>query len=137
VTETPAEVVIDASAAIRGLVGSSEEGAGVVRAIIGGETSAHAPDLIVAEVTNALRQAVRVGGWGMRDAELALSVFLAWPLTIQACAPIAPAALTLALERQLSAYDALYATLAQALHVPLVTADRRLAGAVADSVLVE
>ena len=47
-----------------------------------------------------------------------------------------PAALELAATRRLSGYDALYVVLAEALEVPLVTADRRLAELVPDAVLV-
>ena len=46
-------------------------------------------------------------------------------------------ALALAAEHRVTVYDASYAALAQALHCPLVTADRRLARALATTGLVE
>jgi predicted nucleic acid-binding protein len=45
------------------------------------------------------------------------------------------AAMTVALERGLSVYDAAYVVLAEALDAPLVTADRRLADATKQAVL--
>lgn len=133
----PAEVVLDASVAVRGLVGGSEAANQVVDAVLAGETSAYAPDLIVAEVTNALRARVDAAGWSRGDARDALDVFLAWPLTVLPCAKTAPAALEIAVARDLTAYDAFYAALAAALEAPLLTADRRLAEAVPGSMLVQ
>jgi predicted nucleic acid-binding protein len=49
--------------------------------------------------------------------------------------PGLPSAVELAATRRLSAYDAFYAFLAEALDVPLVTADRRLAKLVPGTVL--
>jgi predicted nucleic acid-binding protein len=51
-------------------------------------------------------------------------------------AALAPAALSAAIGLELSAYDAAYAALAEALDTVLVTADRRLAGAVPRAELV-
>lgn len=128
--------MLDASVAVRGLVGESQDAARVADAVLAGRTSAYAPDLIVAEVTNALRVRVGTAGWLARDAAAALDVFLAWPLLVLPSLPIAPVALGIALERDLTAYDALYAALAEALPAPLVTADRRLAESVPGSMLV-
>lgn len=133
---TAAEIVLDASVALRGLLGASEDALDVVDAVASGDTSAHAPDLIVAEVVNALKTSVDANRWLPSDAERALRVFLAWPLVLRPCGPLSEATLALAVERGLSAYDGYYATLAEALDVTLVTADRRLADAVPRSQLV-
>jgi predicted nucleic acid-binding protein len=132
---TLAEAVLDASAVVRGLTAEGDAAA-VLDDVAGQRTRAHAPDLVVAEVANALAVAVRADRRSLPDAQALLGVLAAVPMTVHASTPLAPAALELAAEGQLSAYDALYAVLSRALDVPLVTADRRLAAAVPDAVLV-
>jgi predicted nucleic acid-binding protein len=132
---TPAEVVLDASVAVRGLLRREGAAAELVDGVAAGATAAHAPDLIVPEVTNALRMTIDVERWSLEAAQQCLDVFLGWPLETQSSRLLAPRALDAASSRGISAYGALYAVLAEALEVPLVTADRRLANAVPDAVL--
>jgi len=129
------EAVVDASIVVRGLT-SAGPAADLLAEI--GDTAlvAHAPDLIVAETANALAVAVRTNERSLESAQFLLGVFAASPIELHASTPLAPAALELAATRRLSAYDALYAVLADALEVPLVTADRRLAELVPRAVLV-
>lgn len=129
-------VVVDASIVVRGLT-TPGAAANVLGEIDAGDTVAHAPDVIVAEVSNALAVAVRTERQSLEDARDALELFAAYPIELHRGMELAPAALELACAGGLSAYDAFYAVLAHVLEVPLVTADRRLAAAVAGSVLVE
>ena len=69
------------------------------------------------------------------DATGALDVLLMLPLTRHGAA-LAAAALSAAVDLELSAYDGAYAALAEALDAVLVTADRRLAAAVPRAALV-
>ena len=133
---TAAEIVLDASVAVRGLLAESSATVAVADDIVSGGTSAHAPSLIVSEVTNALRMRVDAERWPLREAAAALDVFLDWPLSIRPSPPMATAALAFAVEHGLSAYDAFYAALSEALEAPLYTSDCRLAAAVHGSVLV-
>jgi predicted nucleic acid-binding protein len=135
---TPAErrtVVLDASAVVHGLLGSSLSAVDVVNRVARATVVAHAPDLLVAEVTNALR--VRISErWPVEAARECLVTFLGLGITIHGGSRLAPTALSLAASRGLSAYDAFYAVLSDALEAPLYTSDHRLAAAVRDSVLV-
>lgn len=97
----------------------------------------HAPDLLVAEVSNALAVVVRAEQRSLDDAQSLLNTVVDGPIELHPATAIAPAALELAATTQLSAYDSMYAVLARALGFPLVTADRRLADALPCSVLVE
>lgn len=134
-TETRAEVVVDASAVVRGL-SSEGDAARLLDEIAAGATVGHASGLIVAEVSSALSLAVRAEHRALDDAQALLRNLIESPLVMHELAPLAPAALELAARTRLSAYDTLYAVLARSLEVPLVTADRRLAEAVEDAVLV-
>ena len=127
---TPAEIVLDASALIRGLQRTSSDAATLVQRIADGEVRAHVPDLIAPEATNALLRLVVAKRMTADEAADLLDVAQSMPLERHATAPHARPALLFATERGLSAYDAFYAVLADALGAPLVTADRGLADAV-------
>jgi predicted nucleic acid-binding protein len=132
---TPAEAVVDASVVVRGLT-TDGDAADVLDRIAVGETVGHAPDLLVAEVSNALALAVRTERRSLGDAQSLFELLAASPIELHSTAPLAPAAIELAARGELSAYDAFYAVLADALAVPLVTADRRLAAVVPGALLV-
>lgn len=75
-----------------------------------------------------------------REAEQAAATMLeaatASEITRYSSVQFARPAFELAVDTGLSAYDAFYAVLAEALDLPLVTADRKLAAAIEGSVLV-
>ena len=133
---TRAEVVVDASAVVLGLLSDEGGAAELLDEVARAHVVAHAPDLLVPEVANALRTRIVVRRWPIDAAQERLSTFLAVPIALQESSPIVTEALSVAAELGLSVYDALYAALAQALEIPLVTADKRLAAAVAGAVLV-
>lgn len=122
---------------MRGLLGTNAAAIEIIDGVAAGGTVAHAPDLIVSEVTNALRVAIHPERWPVEAARERLDIFLEWPLAIQSCRPLAAAALACASELGISAYDAFYAVLSVELNLPLLTADRRLAAAVPGAVLVQ
>ena len=133
---TAAEIVLDASALVRGLQRESEEAIEIVDRIAAGSISAHAPDLIGPETASALLQLVRAGRSSPHAAATMLEAASASAIIRYPGGQFARPALELAMDTGLSAYDAFYAVLAKALDIPLVTADRKLAAAVDGSVLV-
>jgi predicted nucleic acid-binding protein len=124
-----AEAVVDASVVVRGLT-TDGYAADVLDQIAVGATVGHAPDLLVAEVSNALALAVRTERRSLGDAQSLFGLLSASPIELHSTVPLAPAAIELAATSDLTAYDSFYAVLAAALEVPLVTADRTLAAAV-------
>ena len=132
---TLAEAVLDASVVVRGLT-TDGAAADLFDRIVDGGTRGHAPDLIIAEVSSALAVAVRIERRSLEDAQLLLGLLVASPIELHPATPLAGPAIELAATSNLSAYDSFYAVLAAVLDVPLVTADRRLAAAIPDAVLV-
>jgi predicted nucleic acid-binding protein len=116
-------LVVDASALVFSLLGTSASARGLRRRLAG--EVCHAPHLIDAEVGNVLRRRVLRGDLSATDAEALL--IAAVPLVdhrYEMTGALARSAWEL--RERVSFYDALYAALAHALACPLLTADARL-----------
>lgn len=117
-------IVIDASAAVDYLVEAGAEGSWV-REAIRSEPEVAAPHLIDLEVVSSLRKLLARHEVARTRAEIALVDFRDLELIRY------PATTLLervwALRNHLTAYDAAYVALSEALAVPLVTTDARLA----------
>jgi len=88
------------------------------------------PDLFYIECANILLKYARRFGRSLEDSQADLA-----DLNILALKPVSTAelmeeALLLASQKNLTAYDACYAVLAQRLNIPLITADKPMAQAV-------
>lgn len=129
-------VVIDASAVIRALTGG-EVAAARLEDVAAGRTDAGAPDLLYAEIVNALHRYVTAGQLTPHEAQSLLQYVADLEVASTPCAELAADALELAISRELSGYDAMYLALAEATDSVLLTADRRLAAAAAQSELLD
>ncbi len=113
--------VIDASAAVLGLLNDGNAGGGMA------DEPFAVPHLADPEVANALRAQVRRGDVEAVDAQRALQ---RWSrLAMQRFGAVGLLGRVWALRDNLTAYDATYVALAEALDGSLVTADARLARA--------
>ncbi len=100
-----------------------------MRRLDDGEIVPSAPDLLFAEVAHAFLRYVRAELFDIDVARDNVEFVCALPLQVWPLQRLAHAALEVAHERHLSAYDACYVALAHAEDAVLVTADRRLAAA--------
>jgi predicted nucleic acid-binding protein len=90
-----------------------------------------APQLLIAEVADALRKHVRARDISLEQATSALASLPEWFNEIVAMEGLAEAAVTLARRIEHSAYDCFYLVLAETRSASLVTADARLVNRVA------
>jgi predicted nucleic acid-binding protein len=117
-------MVLDASALIELLLGS-ERGEAIASRIAEPSLSLHVPHLADLEVSQALRRYVREGRLDARDAGAALEDLLSLDLERHGHEQLLDR--VWALRQNLTAYDAVYVALAEALDAELLTCDGRLA----------
>ena len=127
-------IVLDASAAVELLL-RTPTGARVAGRIGARAESLHAPHLIDVEVLHVLRRLSSLGHLPALDAEQAISDLGGLGLSRYPHDPFL--ARIWELRSSVSAYDATYLALAEALAAPLLTADRRLARARGHRAVVE
>ncbi len=119
-------LVADASVLAEYLLGTAV--GGEIAEMFHRDPSLHVPHLAVVEVVSVLRGWVRAGHVTRSRAEAALDDLSDLPAMRWPADPLLPR--IWALRDNLSAYDATYVALAEALDATLVTADARLARAV-------
>lgn len=117
-------LVIDASVALRWFVEAPGSDAAVT--LLEGEESLIAPDLVIAEVTNAAWKLVRAGEiteeHGLRIAGAVPSIFA----SLAGASTLASRAFALARAIDHPVYECVYLALAEARGTRVVTADQRL-----------
>ncbi len=117
-------IVVDASAVIEVLLGTSAASRIADRFFAGGETL-HAPHLLDVEVAQVLRRYALARAFGAERGEEALEDLAEFPISRY---PHQPFLFRIwELRHNVTAYDAAYIALAEALDVPLVTRDAKLA----------
>lgn len=114
-------IVLDASAAVLGLLNNGD-----ARPLLATQAVA-VPHLVDSEVASALRAQALRGRVSAEDAQAALRRWA--QLGLRRFAAVGLLARIWELRDNLTAYDATYVALAEALECELVTADARLAGA--------
>jgi predicted nucleic acid-binding protein len=117
-------IVVDASALLECVVGDRPDPALIVRLA---SEELHAPHLIDVEVLHALRLLITRRVVTEKRAATARGDFLALEITRYPHLPLADRIWDL--RHNLSAYDATYVALAEALDASFVTTDSRIAGA--------
>ena len=119
-------IVVDASALLETLLRTPAAAAVEARLFDAGETL-HAPHLVDVEVAQVLRRYAASRRLAPERCREALGDLADFPLQRYPHDLLLPRVWEL--RENLTAYDAVYVALAEALEAPLVTRDRRLAGA--------
>ena len=117
-------IVVDASAFVELLLGTSP-GAAAARRIVASGAAPNAPHLLDLEVAQVLRRAVARRDITAERGREALETLADSPIRRYAHDDLLPR--IWGLRNSLSAYDAAYVALAEVLDVPLLTRDARLA----------
>lgn len=116
-------IAVDASAVVAALVDAGEDGSWATGVLASQDLVA--PHLVLAEAANTLRLAADAGQLSADAVSLAHGELLEMPVELFPYYPFAERIWEL--RGNLTAYDAWYVALAEALQVPLATLDRRLA----------
>ena len=127
-------IVIDASAAVE-LILNTATGKRVGDRVADEREAIHAPHLIDVEILHALRRLVLRKSIDDAHATTALGLWRSLDVERHVHEPFVGRIWQL--RGNLSAYDATYVALAEALSAPLVTADRRLANAPGSGISIE
>jgi len=116
-------IVIDCSAMIELLAAKTRTGDAIARRVTAAQTL-YVPYLLDGEDISALLGLMRGQKISEREADAALSNYRTFPVERQDVLPLWPRLKSL--HANLSAYDAQYVALAEALRIPLITADARI-----------
>ena len=131
--DSPSRFVVDASVGIKLFVNEElSEQAQLLFNQLTEDPSAelYVPDLFYIECTNILLKYMRRFGRSLEDSQADLADLNKLALKTVSTAELMEAALLLASQVNLTAYDACYAVLARQLNIPLITADRPMAQAI-------
>jgi predicted nucleic acid-binding protein len=140
VTDNRPRFVVDASVGIKLFVDERlSDRAYALFTELGGEPPAelYVPDLFYIECVNILLKYVRRFGHSLEDAQADLADLKLLSLISTPTVDLMEDALVLASQKNLTAYDACYAILAQRLEIPLITADIPMAKAVEWAIILE
>ncbi len=127
-------IVVDASALIEVLLRTSASPA-VERRLFASRQTLHAPHLLDVEVAQVIRRYVASGDIEAERGRTALTDLVQFPIRRYPHDVLLPRIWEL--RNNISAYDAAYVALAEALDAPLLTRDRRLAAAASPLSVVE
>jgi predicted nucleic acid-binding protein len=128
--------VLDASVALKWATPSAEEpltdeSVQLLKRYRGGEIGFIVPDVFWAELGNVLWKGVRRGRWNHSDAQNAATDMAARDFATVSSLALLSEALRIAFAYDRAVYDCLYVALAVQAKTELVTADERLANALA------
>ena len=96
-----------------------------------GKIELSVPDLLLIEVANVLWKAARSGSCNAAEARAALKILISYRLPVAPSATLLELALRIGIEYERTVYDSVYVALAVQSGRELITADEKLANALA------
>ena len=128
--------VLDASVAIKWAMPSAQEpltdqSLRLLKRYVDGEAAFLVPDVFWAEIGNVLWKGARQGRWSQDEAESVAADMQARDFTTVPSLVLLPEALRIAFAHDRAVYDGLYVALSVQSKSELITADERLANALA------
>ncbi len=133
---TTSDLVVDASVAVKLFVDEelSDKAERLFQRLVDTPPARFfVPDLLFLECANILWKYVRSFGHDAQQAREDIAALRLLPLQPVAAQDLLALAFALAIELDVTAYDAIYAALARIVELPLVTADRKLSRQLAGS----
>jgi predicted nucleic acid-binding protein len=129
-------LVLDASVAVKWAIPQANEpltnqSLDLFKRYCDGEIDFVVPDVFWAEMGNVLWKGAKRGRWSRADAETAAAEFTSQDFTTVPTSNLLPEALKIAFTYDRNIYDCVYAALAYQAKADLITADERLANALA------
>jgi predicted nucleic acid-binding protein len=129
-------LVLDASVAIKWAIPLArepftDESLRLLKSYVDGEVDFIVPDVFWAEVGNVLWKGTRQNRWRQDEAESVAAAMSARGFTTVSSLVLLPEALKIAFAHDRAVYDCLYVALAVQSKTDLITADERLANALA------
>lgn len=130
------ELVLDASVAVKWVLSDtleplSREADHLLRQYGAGQIDLLVPDVFWSEVANALWKSARRGKISAQTAREALEMMLAHDLPTIPARKVLRRATSIALQFDRAVYDSIYIAVAEARRTQMITADERLANAMA------
>ena len=138
-SDSPLRFVVDASVGIKLFVEEEfSEQAHALFSHLAADPPAelYVPDLFYMECANILLKYTRRFGRSLDDSQADLADLNRLALKSTPTADLMEEALSLASEKNLTAYDACYAVLAEQLDIPMITADKSLALAIESAIFI-
>jgi predicted nucleic acid-binding protein len=125
--------VIDASVLIKFYVPEilSDKAEELLTRVEHGDVMLLAPDLIYPEVGNILWKKQRMKELSRSEVEEIVDAIVSLPLKIEASKPLLPLVIDIGIAYRITVYDAIYVGMARVYEIKMMTADRRLADAMA------
>jgi predicted nucleic acid-binding protein len=132
-------LVIDASVLIKFYVPEilSDKAEELLNRVAQGDVMLLAPDLIYPEVGNILWKKQRMKELTRPEVEEITDAIVSLPLKIEASKLLLPLAIDIGIAYRITVYDALYISMARVYETKMITADRKLADAMAKTDLKE
>jgi predicted nucleic acid-binding protein len=132
-------LVIDASVLIKFYVPEilSDKAEKLLTSVEQGDVTLLAPDLIYSEVGNILWKKQQMKELTRSEVEEIIDVIVSLPLKIETSKLLLPLAMDIGIEYRITVYDALYLSMARIYKIKMMTADKKLADAMAKTDLKE